>query len=75
MFIFNVDQTAELINLEALTSEGFLTGTSKIAYKTYGNNLGKVLVKESTKIMMWFVETGFKFVLSFTHLPSLQASE
>lgn len=72
MFIFNIHQTAELINLEAFTSEGFLTGTSKIAYEKYGNNnLGKVLVKESNEVMTWLVETGFKFVLSFTHQANL----
>jgi hypothetical protein len=67
LFIFNVDQTAELIDLEAFTSKSFLTGTSKIAYEKYGNDLGKVLVKESNEVMTWLVETGFKFVLSFTH--------
>lgn len=68
MLIFNVDaDTIELIGLEAYTTEGILTGTSKIACEKYGNDFGNVLVKESNEVVTWLVKTGFNFVLSFTH--------
>lgn len=71
MLIFNVDaEPAELTDLEAYTTEGFLTGTSKIAYEKYSNDLGKVLVKESNEVVTWLVKTGSNFVLSFTHQAS-----